>query len=167
METAGALSAALRGEADAGALPRLLGFDGAVPGRRTSMERINEHAGNLRNLAHRLLEGSLIDLRGFAEAADLAHKLERGCADLLVGRGRLKIEKRSNVTAHARNTALLRVRVKRPGCERAMPACSVRWLGERSVHLSGFPRAANEGPRSPRGVAVAAKPPIIRCLFRI
>jgi hypothetical protein len=95
------LSASLRTEANAGALPRLLGYDGAVLGRRTRVERINEHAGNLRDLAHRLLEGSFIGEGRFGEAADLAHELERGGADLLVGRGRLEIEKRSNVAAHA------------------------------------------------------------------
>jgi hypothetical protein len=75
-----------------------------------------------------LLEGSFIDLGGFGEAADLAHELERGGADLPIGRGRVKIEKRSNVPAHAGNTALVQACVKRLGCKRALRAWSVRRL---------------------------------------
>jgi hypothetical protein len=145
----GALTAASLAEADAGAFPRLLGFDSAVPGWRNGMERIDEHAGSLRDLAHRLIEGSSISPRGFGEAADLAHELQCGGADLLVGGGRFKIEKRSNVTAHVGNTALPRACVKRRGCE-----------STRGESPSEFPMVTSGpgiAPRPSQPMIVAAK----------
>ena len=45
-------------------------------------------------------KGGLIDLRGCVEAAQLAHELERGRADLVIGRRRIEIEQGLDAAAH-------------------------------------------------------------------
>ena len=41
------------------------------------------------------VEGRLVALRGLGRAAQLAHELKRGVADLVIGRRRIEIEQRS------------------------------------------------------------------------
>jgi hypothetical protein len=45
-------------------------------------------------------KGGLISLQGCVEAAQLTHELERGCADLFVGRRRIEIEQALDAAAH-------------------------------------------------------------------
>lgn len=56
-----------------------------------------------RGLGHALdgtLEGRGVGPRGPGRPAHLAHELDRGCTDLLVGRRRLEVEQRPDVAAH-------------------------------------------------------------------
>src|SRR5215469_13176859 len=53
------------------------------------------------DFVHRGPEGSFVDRRRLVESADLPNELERGCADLILGDGRIEVEERSDVAAHA------------------------------------------------------------------
>jgi len=145
-------------EANAEALARFLGLNGTLLCRRTSLERVDQRAGDLRDLAHGLVKGRFIGMGGPGEAADLANELERSIVDFRIGGGRLEIEERSNIPAHVRNTALVRAHVKRSGRDRARRACSFRRLASRGcttrisggahiVHLFHARQGANQRAR--------------------
>src|SRR5215469_5684259 len=53
------------------------------------------------DFVHRGPEGSFVDRRRLVESADLPNELERGRADLILGDGRIEVEERSDVAAHA------------------------------------------------------------------
>src|SRR4029077_2567476 len=63
-------------------------------------ERMQETAGDRRDFVDGRLERRFIGLRRLVEAADLAHELQRGGADLFVGDRRIEVEKNSDVSAH-------------------------------------------------------------------
>ena len=97
------LSASRLREARLGARLRLLGFDVAVARRAGRLQRCQQAAGRRRDLVDRAVERRLVDLGGTRVAAQLAHELQRGGADLVVGRGRREIEQRTDVPAHRLN----------------------------------------------------------------
>lgn len=45
-------------------------------------------------------EGLLVVLRGLGKSANLAHKLKRGCANLVLGGWRLEVEQRLDIATH-------------------------------------------------------------------
>src|SRR5262249_39700455 len=67
----------------------LRGFLFAIPRRRARLEREQKLARRARDLVDGGNECGLVGLRGLAEAAHLAHELERCCANLLLGDGRI------------------------------------------------------------------------------
>ena len=78
-----------------------------------------------------LLERGLVGLRRHGEAAQLANELERGVADLELGRGRLEVEEGLDVSAHGdrrqgwRRIAAVRCRRQRVRMERDPIALAV------------------------------------------
>src|SRR6266568_4564915 len=91
-----------------GAAAEALGVAGAGEGRRllaiarrSRRDQVPHQApGGRRDLLHRPVEGRRVGLRGRVEAAQLAHELERGRADLLVRRGRIEVEQGADASAH-------------------------------------------------------------------
>jgi acetyl esterase len=83
----------------AGASLRRLGV--AILRRRRRLELFEQLGGGLRYRLDGTGEGRLVGARGLGKAADLAHVLERGCFDLLLGGGRIKVVEGSDVSAHA------------------------------------------------------------------
>ena len=69
-------------------------------GGRVGLERRSSRRGGRGDLVDGALECRLVRLRRLVEAAQLAHELQRGGADLVLGRGRLEIEQRADVAAH-------------------------------------------------------------------
>src|SRR5690242_6015655 len=59
--------------------------------------------GGVGHGVHRTRERLLVGPRGFVEAADLAHVLQGGGSDLLLGGGRIEVEEDSDVSTHARS----------------------------------------------------------------
>src|SRR5262249_35918042 len=80
--------------------PGLHGLDVAVAWRTGGSERNQQSPGNVGDIIERLVERCLIRLCGRREPAQLADELQRGRADLLLGRGRLEIEQRADIAAH-------------------------------------------------------------------
>src|SRR5438093_3267628 len=80
--------------------PRLgrLGFP--IAGRRGGDQRVEQAPRGVGDIVDRAVERGLVGLRWLVEARDLAHELERGGPDLLVGGGRGEVEERSDVSAH-------------------------------------------------------------------
>src|SRR6266705_1730245 len=87
-------------EAQPRALARLLRLDFAIAGGRAGVQRSQEPPRGVRHFIDRAVEGGLIGLRRPAETGQLSHELQRGSADLVLGRGRLEIEQRLDVAAH-------------------------------------------------------------------
>src|SRR5262249_13534392 len=81
-------------------LPRLFCFVLSITRRSVCLELVDQTTGHIEHLLDRFAKGGLIDLRGRIEAAQLAHELEGGCADLLIGRRWLEIEQRLDAAAH-------------------------------------------------------------------
>src|SRR5829696_7990009 len=92
---------------------RLGGLDLAVLGRRGGLQRLEQVPRHVRDLLDGAVERLLVGLRGLREAADLADVLERGGADLVLGRGRLEVVQRANVVAHGSERTLRRAIVDR------------------------------------------------------
>src|SRR5665213_1325067 len=85
------------------ALPRLLGLDLAVAGRGLGVQRRQQPARRGRHFRDSAVEGVRVGLRRLVEARKLAHELQRGGLDLVLGRRRLEIEQRLDVAAHLRS----------------------------------------------------------------
>jgi len=64
------------------------------------VQRNEQRAGRLRNLGHGPFKGLGVRLRRLVEARELANKLKRRRVDLVLGRWRLEIEQRLDVTTH-------------------------------------------------------------------
>ena len=64
-------------------------------------QRVQQVRGGVRDLVDRAVERLLVGLRRLREAADLADVLQRGGADLVLGRRRLEVVERADVAAHA------------------------------------------------------------------
>src|SRR6185503_17796915 len=82
---------------------RLLGFDVAIARRTCGLQRCQQAAGRSGDLVDRKIERRLVDLGGPRVSAELADKLQRGGANLVLGRGRREIEQRTDVPAHRLN----------------------------------------------------------------
>src|SRR5205814_51348 len=67
---------------------------------RLGLEPVQQTMAGLEHLLDRRVESRLIGLGRRIEAAELAYELQRGRADLLVGRRRLEIEQCLDVAAH-------------------------------------------------------------------
>ena len=63
-------------------------------------ERIQQPVRDGLHVIHGLVEGFLVGFGRFRETGKLAHELNGGRSDLLVGRGRIEVEQRTNVPAH-------------------------------------------------------------------
>src|SRR5215510_13578690 len=83
------------------ARPRLLRLDGAIARGRRRVQRVEQRAGRLRNLGHGSFKGLGVRLRRLVEAGELANELKRRSVNFLLGRRRLEVEQRLDVTAHA------------------------------------------------------------------
>ena len=97
--------AGLRGyrrESRAPAFLRLARFFFPVPRRRTRGNRGNQPFGDCGNLVDRAVERDLIGARWPIHAAQLTDELKGGCADLIWGRGRLKVREGLDIPTHAR-----------------------------------------------------------------
>src|SRR5262245_17211616 len=81
-------------------LARLLRLDVTVARRRAGLERFDQPCGRSRDLVNGVLEDRFVLARGPRRAAQLAHELQCGRADLLFCRGRLKVGERLDVPAH-------------------------------------------------------------------
>ena len=81
-------------------LPRALRRRLAVARRLLSGQRRDQPARRIGDLFDRRLEGRRVGARGMGEAAELAHELARGGADLVLARRRIEIEQGSDAAAH-------------------------------------------------------------------
>src|SRR5262249_25581821 len=97
-----------RAEPARGLLAGARGDDLAIARRSLRHERVDQAPGHDRDLVNGLVEDGLIGLRRFREAAELADELQRRCPDLLVGRGRIEVEERLDVSAHGEAPAIAR-----------------------------------------------------------
>jgi hypothetical protein len=82
------------------ALMGFLHLDFAIPRRRVRVQRVNELVRRHRHVFDGLVERGLIHFRRLGGSTELANELERGCANLIVGRGWLKVGERFDVPAH-------------------------------------------------------------------
>lgn len=73
----------------------------SILGRRVSDQRVDELPCDRRQLFDRRVEGGLVCGRGLSGAADFAYVLQRGVVNLVVGGGRIEVEERSDIAAHA------------------------------------------------------------------
>src|SRR5262245_43394553 len=98
------MSLGARGPAVAlgGAGPRLGRLDLAVARRGGGLQRLDQLARHPERVLHGPVERRLVGLRRLREAAQLAHELQRGGADLLVGGGRIEVEQGLDAPAHGR-----------------------------------------------------------------
>src|SRR5689334_1350693 len=76
------------------------GFDGAVARLGGGDQRTDQPCGARGHLVDRAFKGFLVGLGRHAEAAELAHELQRGGADLLLGGGRLEVVEGLDASAH-------------------------------------------------------------------
>src|SRR5262245_6406360 len=88
------------GKSFAGARPCLFRFHRAVARGCASVQRSQQLARRLRHLIDGALERRGVRLRRLVEAGHLAHKLQRGGADFVLGCRWLEIEQRLYVAAH-------------------------------------------------------------------
>jgi len=65
------------------------------------LKTVDQAVGRCRHFVHRSLKYHLIGARRPRRAAELAHELQRGRADLVVRRRGLEIRQRLDVSAHA------------------------------------------------------------------
>ena len=79
---------------------RLCGFFFTVFRWRGRFEGMNELRGDSSDFIDGSSERSFIRLRRLVEPGDFSHELERGRAHLFGSDGRIKIEERSNISAH-------------------------------------------------------------------
>src|ERR1700722_2194598 len=87
-------------ESLARSLLRLHRLHFAIARRARGGHGIEEAARRLGDVVDGLVEGRFIGLRRARKAAQLAHELQCGSADLVIRRRRLEIEQRANVSAH-------------------------------------------------------------------
>src|SRR5215813_3348033 len=80
--------------------PGLHGLDVAVAWRTGRGERSQQPPSGIGDIIDRLVERCLVRLRRGREPAQLSDELQRGGADLLLGRGRLEIEQSADIAAH-------------------------------------------------------------------
>ena len=73
---------------------------GAIFGWSGGLQRVDQRSGDLRNVADRVIKGSLIGMGRLCKAADLSDKLKRGSLNLRLGCGRFEIKKWSDVSTH-------------------------------------------------------------------
>src|SRR5262245_54850825 len=72
----------------------------AVLRRRRRGHRADEAAGDVGHFVNGAIERLFVRLRRCGESAQLADELQRRCADLLVGRGRIEVEQCFDVSTH-------------------------------------------------------------------
>ena len=84
-----------------GTLTRTLGHFLAVAGGGRCNQRVDESSGYFRHVLDGAVEGRLVGLRRFGEAAQLPDELQRRRANLLIGRGRIEVEQGFDVPTHA------------------------------------------------------------------
>ena len=89
----------LSAETIRGAGARLRRLDLAIARRSVGHERVEQFMRGLRHLFHRAAESGFVCFGGPRESAQLADELQGGCADLLLGRGRLEVMQRLDVSA--------------------------------------------------------------------
>ena len=97
------------------------------------------------DLLHGAIERGLVGLGRPVEAAKLAHELQRGGADLLLGRGRLEVEQRLDVAAHGSLVVYVCADGRIPWAARS----SCGQIASRAG-LPPFDPARGDTPRSPR-----------------
>src|SRR5260221_6895835 len=83
-----------------GSRPRFPGLDLAIAGRRVGHQRAQQFARRLGHLLDGMLERRLVGFRGPREAAQLAHELQRGGADFLLGGRRVVVAQRLDISKH-------------------------------------------------------------------
>src|SRR5207237_3615754 len=88
--------------AAAGALPGLPSLLLAVAGRGARRERTDQLRRCLGHLVHRAFEDLFVRARGPGRSAQFADELRRRGPDLLLGRRRIEVGERLDVTAHGR-----------------------------------------------------------------
>src|SRR5436190_2300484 len=89
------------GEPDSRPRLRFRRFHLAVARRSRRLERLQQAARGNAHLVHRAIERRLVGLGGLVETAELANELQRRRLDLVLGRRRLEIIERANVSAHS------------------------------------------------------------------
>jgi hypothetical protein len=67
---------------------------------RVGFKRTKQTARNVGDFFDRGLKLGFIKLRGFVEAGNFSDELERSGTDLVIGDGRIEIEKGLNISAH-------------------------------------------------------------------
>src|SRR5258707_1956 len=87
-------------EAKGGALSGFGSFDFAIPWRRVGYERAEQFGRGFANLLNCMIESRLIGLRRFAEAAELSHKLNCGCANLFFASRWFEVVQGFDVATH-------------------------------------------------------------------
>src|SRR5207247_7348466 len=76
------------------------GFNLTISRPRLGHQRIQQSPSGRGHLPHGAIERCLVGPWRFCEAGEFPHELERGVADLLVGRRRVEVEERPDVSAH-------------------------------------------------------------------
>src|SRR2546427_7558514 len=76
------------------------GFNITISRPRLGHQRIQQSPSGRGHLPHRAIERCLVGPCRFCKAGEFPHELERGVADLLVGRRRVEVEQRLDVSAH-------------------------------------------------------------------
>jgi hypothetical protein len=94
------LMGGLRAESFRCAGPRFGGFFFAVFGRRGGFQGAEQPVRDGGYFIDRSEKSFLIGLRRFVEAGDLSYELQRSSLDFVGGDGRIKVEKRFDVSAH-------------------------------------------------------------------
>ena len=84
-------------------LPRALASTSRSRGGWSVVSDAISRRGRIGDLVDRRLEGRRVGARGLGEAAELAHELTRGGADLLVVGRRIEIEQGADAAAHRRD----------------------------------------------------------------
>src|SRR5207237_1550293 len=95
-----------------GLLPLLL----ARSGRSVGLELTEELKRDPGDVIDGVLARLLVRLRERPEAAQLAHVLQRGCANFLFGRGGLEVMEGLDVPAHGPTITRLQRRARRKSC---------------------------------------------------
>src|SRR3982751_1083559 len=93
-------------EAFPGALLRLACLLCAVARRGVGLERADEPLGRFGDLVDGARERRLVDTRWARRTAQLANELQRGRANLVVGRWRLEVGQRLDVATHRRASCI-------------------------------------------------------------
>jgi hypothetical protein len=91
---------AARAESSHNPGPRAFAFDLSITGLRGGHQGAQQSPGNRGDLVYSVVESMLVDLRGLLESRKFPHELQRGTANLNVGRRWLEIEKGLDASAH-------------------------------------------------------------------
>src|SRR5690349_14863718 len=81
-------------------LPGLPCLHITIARRRVCVQRANQSLGSGRDFFDGLIEYLFVRVGWLRRAAQLANKLQRGGANLVVGRGRSKVRQRFDVSTH-------------------------------------------------------------------